>query len=402
MFSLKENDEIGSYLAKLVEEKRHESMRQFAREYLKLANEDTDKPSVDKLCNRLSQIKKGAKGIQLKDLPIFTHLLDVTCEELLSAGEYRVPNAGPMTVAQFAASHSRAVWEEFMAREDKLFLNTDEFGKTAIDYALENKNYDLLVYLMKKGYIYFIGPDSKDYCGSFMGGTTIQRKGEYLIDDLDCKLRERDRFRQKLIAMAIEQNDFKMLTEMHARELPTMYQPHFSALNIEYHFDATALIEQITKASDQILDYFSQEFEVQPCCGNAHTFTAPFLGAILERLVEQHHPCTEAVLKRAIVHNQNTLEYMERGIEEVAAIHQKNPVYACTSPEKEFTFFTSKYDPNIICFYHVCTDGSIPSCVTNILSVNASSEDLRISHLIEELNTSYHKIMEIKDKIDKE
>ena len=402
MFILKDNDEIGAYFSKLVEEKHYESMRKFAREYLRLAHEDTDKPSLDKLCNRLSQIKKGTKGIQLKDLPIFTHLLDVTCEELLSAGASRVPSAGRMTVAQFGASHDKALWEEFMAREDKLFLNTDEFGKTAIDYALENKNYDLLAYLMEKGYIYFIGPNSDEYCGSFMGGTTIQRKGEYLIDDLDCKLRESERFRQKLIALAIEHNDFKMLTEMHARELPTMYQPHFSALHIEYHFDATALIEQITKASDQILDYFSQEFEIQPCCGSAHTFTAPFLGPILERLVEQHHPHTEAVLKQAVFHNQNTLEYMEREIEEVAAMNQKDPIYAYISPEKEFTFLTSEFDPNLICFYHVLPGGSVPSCVTNIISVNASSEDFRVSLLIEELNTSYHKIMAIKAKIDKE
>lgn len=38
------------------------------------------------MANRLSQMLNGNKGIQIYDLPVFTELLGISCEELLSAG----------------------------------------------------------------------------------------------------------------------------------------------------------------------------------------------------------------------------------------------------------------------------------------------------------------------------
>ena len=81
------NKEIGTYLGDLIK-KNYKSDRQFCVEYLKL-RDGQDAPSPDdiqKMQNRISQIKNGNKCVQLEDLPIFSELLGVSFEEILSAG----------------------------------------------------------------------------------------------------------------------------------------------------------------------------------------------------------------------------------------------------------------------------------------------------------------------------
>ena len=90
MFKIKTNEEIGEYLKELIEE-RYGKTRRFCKAYLKLEGRPVDDDEIRKMANRMSQIIKGSKAIQTYDLPIFTELLDVTCEQILSAGEYCVP-----------------------------------------------------------------------------------------------------------------------------------------------------------------------------------------------------------------------------------------------------------------------------------------------------------------------
>lgn len=48
-----------------------------------------------------------------------------------------------------AFSRNPKEWEAYMNREDNLFLNYDEYGKSVVDYALEFKNYDFIKFLME-------------------------------------------------------------------------------------------------------------------------------------------------------------------------------------------------------------------------------------------------------------
>ena len=157
MFKLEENDkQIGQYLSKLIDRK-YKSKRQFCRAYIEAdGNREADNDAIQKMANRISQIIQGKKAIQTYDLPIFTQLLDVSCEEILSAGKHFVPVSTHLTNYSVAFTKDKDVWERYVHREDRLILNCDEYGKTVLDYALEFKNIEFLKYLMEKKYIRFV------------------------------------------------------------------------------------------------------------------------------------------------------------------------------------------------------------------------------------------------------
>lgn len=90
MFKLENDTAIGEYLRTAIL-KKYESIRKFCRAYLELKDGQTDDEEIRKLLNRFSQILKGTKRIQTDDLPYVTELLDVSCEEVLSAGKTHVP-----------------------------------------------------------------------------------------------------------------------------------------------------------------------------------------------------------------------------------------------------------------------------------------------------------------------
>ena len=155
MFKLEEdNAKIGRYLSDLIDQK-YESKRKFCRAYLEAAKKEPNNENLTNMANRLSQIIKGNKAIQIYDLPYFTNLLGVSCEQIISAGEYSVPLTKRVTNYSIACSKDPAKWEAYINREDKLILNSDEYCKTVIDYALEFANYEFLKYLMDKGYVWF-------------------------------------------------------------------------------------------------------------------------------------------------------------------------------------------------------------------------------------------------------
>lgn len=142
---------------------------------------DTD--TLQRMANRISQICKGNKEIQLKDFPIFTELLGVSCEEILSAGECSAPTMNHLTNYSVAFSRDEKVWEEYVHREDRLILNLDEYGKAVIEYALEYKNFGFLKYLIEKKFIWFADAviDEENYLERVKGhyfsfGTSIERR----------------------------------------------------------------------------------------------------------------------------------------------------------------------------------------------------------------------------------
>lgn len=389
-------------------------MRQFGIAYLKRMkskedkedSEEIDDTEVQRIANRLSQIVQGKKSIQLYDLPVFTHLLDVTCEELLSAGASIVPNASKMTIRQFAAANRPEIWEEFVQREDKAFLNPDECGKNAIEYALEFKNYDLLKYLMDKGYIWFVDLDPKNYIGTFGAGTSIKRREHWHYDTLDYDLRDNtqgaDRLRRQMISLAIEQNDFDMLTTLKAREIPTMYDlwaPICERVESELYYDED-LVQHIAHADERTIDYFSQEFGIKERIHRSqqtNTFPFPYIGKVLDLMLAENHPCTEAVLKRCVEHNEKVLSQIQHTIDDYMA--NMAPNMQLSKEElyqmgwRALYFCTDGGD--IIGF---SDDGYGNRTITNIVSVQGKSDSFRISSLIDELNSTYQKIMNFKER----
>lgn len=166
MFRLAGNKEIGAYLRKLINEKDI-SIRRFGKMMLERRGEPTDPAAVQRIANRLSQILSGSKSLQLADLPDISGILGISCEELLSAGETRVA-IDRLTNYVVGYSKDKDIWQRYIDQEDKSILNADEYCMTVLEYAMKAKNYDLIRYLVDKGYIWFVDDEKKSVPGAIL------------------------------------------------------------------------------------------------------------------------------------------------------------------------------------------------------------------------------------------
>lgn len=172
---------------------------------------------IQKMANRICQIKKV-----------------ISIEDILSAGTALVPASHRMSNYSIAYSKDPAEWTAYLKRDDKLFLNPDEYDKTVIDYALEAGNYPFLKFLMDNGYIWFVGNEKKEYNVGFGAGTSIKRREIGFHDPLEYRMKARDDLRFKMISLAIRDKDLDMLNRLHAREIPMLY-----TLNHVMHYTLT-------------------------------------------------------------------------------------------------------------------------------------------------------------------
>ena len=78
---------------------------------------------IRKMSNRLSQILNGKKEIQLYDLPLFCRLLEISCEDILSAGKIHTFASAHLTNYAVAFSKDKREWEAYVNRENSPILN---------------------------------------------------------------------------------------------------------------------------------------------------------------------------------------------------------------------------------------------------------------------------------------
>lgn len=454
MFKLNENEKIGGYLAELIFSK-YKSQRQFSRECIKgEGGDENDERLISNMSNRISQITQGNKSVQLRDLPIFTRLLGVSCEEILSAGECFGPTSAHLTNYSVALTKNRDIWEEYINREDKIILNSDEYGKTIIDYALEFKNFELLKYFMEHGYIWFVGEVNapgthwEKYGGlTFGGGTTIvpkpnrdddirwhfypADKDAYGLDighrrqlemeTLQYTLAGSDDLRRKMITLTIEHNEVELLYQLRAREVPAMYTisnfQMISQLDLDSFYDEKMVVH-IAKASEQVLDYFSETFEITDRFGRTDKFIFPYMTNLLNFLIKGNSAYSEKMLKCSIEHNQYAYKRLSKLMTNAIKARVKYCMQGwnmdnCHSEEekkryrqyekgcrdsakkelKKCVHFYGK-DTNIVSFWDGFT-GKVIAAVTTVVHTTENSCDNRINSLIEELNGLYDKICNI-------
>ncbi|MBE6599817.1 MAG: hypothetical protein E7640_01240 [Ruminococcaceae bacterium] len=414
MFKHENNQKIGTYLSELIE-KKYPSKRQFCKAYINAVGGVMNDEEIRKMANRISQITKGAKAIQTYDLPIFTDLLGVSCEQILSAGEYSVPQAKRVTNYAIAFSKDPAEWEAFINREDKLILNQDEYCKTILDYALEFRNYELLKYLMDKEYIWFDSRKDNDYVINFGAGTSIERRHRSFTDyGLQAKLNEEDELRLNLIALAADHNDLKMMESLRARETTGMYY-FIHYLNFHgtdfYESYNERMVRHISKSSNEVLDYFTDEFEIRDRVrykdgrDSKHTFIYPFITELLDLIIEEKSQFTETAIKKLIKHNKTTYDKLCKLIKNL-----KNDDWYSSEYGQSLWIRHCQDDlkfsdvDNIVSFCGCYTSAEFKSVpyglITNIAHTTKNSKDPIIKHLIEELNESYNKIKNLKDHLE--
>lgn len=449
MYKTKTNEEIGKYLSELIHEK-FSSQRQFCKAYLEVSdNVVPDDVEIQRMTNRISQIINGNKAVQLTDFPIFTELLGVSCEEILSAGECSAPVMNHLTNYRIAFSNDEKMWEEYVHREDKLILNLDEYGKTVIDYALEFKNWGFLKYLIVNRYIWFVDvfTDPKNYFEKYMGisfgvGTSIERRSQqdrdvlrwyvscpendmsfgyrrpHEMDTLQYKLAGNDDLRMQMISLALEHGEVDMLYQLRAREIPSLYHACYlscSSADCDSYYNED-MVKHIAKVGEEILDYFSEEFETKDILGKTNIFMFPYMTNLIDFLIKENSPYLEKVLRASLKHNRNvykkleklkrdSTEYYQKYYEEISqfrdeagVLHRfkdeewvKSCVDSAISSIVEKTNF---YENGNIILYR---DGDMrDGLITNIIRVNENSGKKEIECLIQEVNDLYSKIREKK------
>lgn len=403
-----DNRKIGAYISGLIE-REFESARQFCRVYLQTrdGNEPTTE-AIQNMANRLSQIKKGTKAIQFEDLLIFSELLHVSFEQILSAGECSEPKNNRMTNYTIAQSHNKSEWIAYIEEEHKPILNPDEYGKTILDYAIMFGNYDLLKFLVNEKYIWFDSRKDNDYIMTFGAGTSIQRikfeerdNGVFIrkpdMDDLQYKLATEDQLRMYIISFAADYDDLSMLEKLRAREIPELYyKAHYlscSCPDFDAHYNKK-MVSHIAKSSNKILDYFTDPFEIRDRIrykdgsNRKHTFVFPYISQLLDMLIENNSPFLKTALEKAIGHNENTWKKLKVLIKESV----NNGCYYGDYWKKEVDFHENG---NIV---HFRDTFAVTGIITNIAMTTKKSADSKINELIHELNDSYNRIKHITEE----
>ncbi len=405
-----DNNKIGKHLADLIKSSKYKNDRQFSIAYLNLRDSgNVNQDDIQKMQNRICQIKKGNKGVQIEDLPIFSELLGVSAEDILSGGTVLAPASSRKTNYSIAFSKNPKEWSEYIKREDRPFLNPDEFNKTVIDYALEAGNFPLLKYLMEKGYIWFVGEDKSVYYLGFGAGTSIKRREIGHIDILDIRLREQDDLRFKMIALAIENKDFGMLTTLKARELPLLY-----TINPFHHWtlkdtllpssaNVSQMIESIASSENTALDYFFDEFETEAVYSTLRsTYIFPYAGQVLDLLIKKSRiQESKRFLEKAINHNkrvqtnlQSLVGKSEQSCKELYS-DSKYEYYDATYFKRE-AWRDYYFYPEIgfIAYHMPLYSQNTTGFITNVINVTSSSKNTEVQYLIDELTKTYNNFIE--------
>lgn len=409
MFELKSNEEIGAYLKKAILSK-YPSCRQFCVAYVDLTLKIDDDPNdmrsdeTRKLTNRLSQILKGVKAIQTYDLPVFSELLGISCEEMLTAGAVRKPTLYRRTNYNIAFSQDENDWKDYLAREDCIAAYADEFGKTVVDYALEFNNYKFLRFLMENGYIQFVSNESIwDFGYNFGAKSLIKDKQRYAMED---QFLQDNSLRTRLIALALESDEESVLEELHAREFPVQYTV------IPYRCDAVKFadfydenyIDAIVKANDKVFYYFCQEYHVTSlqardyCC----KWLFPFFGAMIEKAVKENSERALFLLDIAMAHNKELYDRLRKEVFRVAKEQKqfRSGVGITEIIKDILRDFHINEEQNYVVYYaYWCKGNSVSGLV---ISVNAKSKEKAIQDKIDKVNELYNMIINIQDNLIKE
>lgn len=414
MFKVEKNNaKIGRYLADIIEQK-YESRRAFCRAYIRATGEEPTNETINNMSNRLMQITKGNKSIQTYDLPFFTELLGISCEQILSAGECSAPLANRVTNYSIACSKDPKEWQKFINRADKLILNSDEYCKTVLDYALEFGNYEFIKYLMDNKYIWFDSGNDQDYILTFGAGTSIERRHFGSIDyGLQGELREEDELRINLIALACDNNDFEMLNALRARENPQLYLRTHYFFGQHPDFDSCyneRMVKHIAQSSEFILDYFTDSFEIRDNerykdgSNRVHTFMFPYISKLLDQLIIAKSAFAETALKKALKYNKKTYKELCELILSV-----KNDKYYAADYMKDMWIHTCEQDLNFFengdivmfraCYSTITEQKQNGRIITNVPHVTKIPTSPILKHIAEELNESYLEIVNLKEHL---
>jgi hypothetical protein len=192
-----------------------------------------------------------------------------------------------------------------------------------------------------------------------------------------------------------------MLSELRAREIPSLYQACFyscTPAECEKYYDEE-LVLALADANDEMLEYFSKEFEILDRVGTINRFMFPFINQLIEELIKKNNRYVECVLKDAIKHNQYALDKLNSLLE--TSVKYYKDLYSDSIQHESIKKDIIKGIVRDIDYYN---DGEMISyrtvqakdgIITNLVKVTAASKDAYINRLIQEVNEIYDKIQNI-------
>lgn len=412
MFELKTNEEIGRYLRELILSK-YPSCRQFCIAYLDssvdYSNDINDQRSEDirKLANRISQILNGKKSIQTYDLPIFSELLDVSCEQMLSAGAISVPITNRRTNYNIAFSTDERDWIDYLNREDCIAAYADEFGKTVLDYALEFKNYGFIRFLIDNGYITLVSGNSSWKNSFDFGAETSIKTRPYDTKTIHHEFDENVILRTQIISLALENNDYNVLYEMKAREIPPQYSvtPYNSSYTKFNDYYDAHFIDAIIHSKSKVIKYFCEEYEI-PCQWHGEIYSVwlyPFFGKLIEKAIKLKSNKIDLLLDTAIRHNEDIYNRLKKAIlavaKELKQNYFRNQSFQVVIKDALRDYKVHE-DDNVVSFrYHFVKESD--TILSNIICVDITSKNPEIQAKIDKLNELYTNIIDIENHLIK-
>ena len=409
-----DKEKIGKHLLQLIK-LHYDSSRQFAKDYIKRRYNDESTEGLANMQNRISGIINGKKWIQIEDLPYFAEMLRVSVDEILSAGEYIPTISERPTNYSIAQSKDPSEWEKYIDNDQSPFLNPDEYNKTILDYAMDFENTELLTYLMEKGYVWFVGKDKREYGIGFGAGTSIQRRDVGHNDSLNWYLKEHDELRLKMIGLAIKAKNYKILDELHAREIPRLYMftnilghHNLKTEPIELTKEFKEMITTISLSDDEVISYFFKPYDVESSLNPVtNTFIFPFIGSLLEVLIKNKHPKAKEYLQTAINYNKSVhkrilkaskeffellkADYKERGMD-----YNESEFYKKDIDNRVFNDYYTYPKPGFVSYSNPINP--LEGFITNLIHINVSSDETTNS-LIKELNSIFDSVMEMKKEV---
>ena len=260
----------------------------------------------------------------------------------------------------------------------------------------------------------FDSRNDKDYVQTFGAGTSIERRKIGYIDyGLEDRLKTEDELRMNLIALAVDRNDSKMLDALRARENPQLYFKVHYAPGCSVDFDSfynERVVEHIASSSEEILDYFTDSFEIRDRVrykdgsNRVYTFLFPYISQLLDLLIAAKSPFAETALKKAIKHNKKTYKRLR---ELILSVKNDEYFYEHYSEEyaknlwlgvckKDLHFYDNG---SIVIFSAIFSHTGLDGMITNVAHATKVPSSPILKRLVEELNESYWKIKNLKENL---
>ena len=397
MFTVEEKEKMGKYLREKIGEK-YTSQKAFATAYIMEAGQDLDDRLIPE-AQRVSGILNGTKEIQTYDLPIYSKLLGISCEEILSAGEYKMPTENHMTNYKLGYMRDESQWDRYLNGEDKTFFRFDEYGKNVIDYALEAKNIKLIKYMIDKEYIIFSEVSPSGYAKYLeIPFVYYPENGKWKEYYSTLEKEFTKNLKGKIISLAIEKEDVELLEKCRAREYPGISYWGTSVCYYENKYDKK-FVDQIVNASEKVIDYFTDEFEM-----NENLYMFRHISDIIKLMIENNHACLGKVLNKVLRHNKE--KYLE--IKAIAEntfselLKEYESIYVDKEECRRLAFnrsflcysFNQRKEDGLVNYIVL---GMQKEITTNFVNVDAVPAEKKYSKIIDEINGYYDKVFSLGD-----